>query len=368
MSGTATMYWMQWSRSAGLLSGPFFDDADGGLVRADRDLADVRDAVADLRVQLHRGLRGGLGMELGGEADLEQDVLHHVAAVWPLEAERLTLEERVVEAPCAGGQCRRVAHLARARDEREAHAARSGVTCGPALARAGVGRVPVRAQALAVDPRVGQRVDDLVLRQPEHVRDDGRGGHLHQHDVVEADPIEAVLEGDDTLDLVRLDHRGEDVPHDQRLPARRDGGAREPVGRHEDAAEVVRGMTPLGREPGVVEVEPSHHRAEVERGLHGIELVRRAGHARAVRHHGPRHDGPEQLGARGEHECFETATQRVEQAVVRGLVRLGAVDAIVRDVVRDVGQDRIGLGADVRDGSAHGRSFSGTNARSSGPT
>ena len=44
------------------------------------------EAVCDLRVQLHRALDRGLGVELGREADLEQHVLHHVAAVGALEA------------------------------------------------------------------------------------------------------------------------------------------------------------------------------------------------------------------------------------------------------------------------------------------
>ena len=52
-----------------------------------------------------------------------------------------------------------------------------------------------------------------------------------------------------------------------------DGAAGEPVGDGEDAAEIVGGVAPLGGEPGVVEVEPADHGADVERGLHGIELV-----------------------------------------------------------------------------------------------
>ena len=51
-----------------------------------------------------------------------------------------------------------------------------------------------------------------------------------------------------------------------------DGVARQPVGRRQDAAEVVRRMAPFGGEPRVVEVEPADHRADVERGLDRVEL------------------------------------------------------------------------------------------------
>ncbi len=42
--------------------------------------------------------------------------------------------------------------------------------------------------------------------QAEHVGDDGGGGDLDEHDVVEADAVEGVLEGEAALDLVGLDH------------------------------------------------------------------------------------------------------------------------------------------------------------------
>ena len=77
------------------------DDADAGLVRADDDAADVLGLAAQQAqpfVQLHRAFHGGLGVELGRIRDLEQHVLHHVAAVGPLELERLALEQHVVEA------------------------------------------------------------------------------------------------------------------------------------------------------------------------------------------------------------------------------------------------------------------------------
>jgi hypothetical protein len=68
--------------------------------------------------------------------------------------------------------------------------------------------------------------------------------------------------------------------------------AREPVGVRENAAEIVGRMTPLGREPGVVEIEPADDRPDVEGGLYRVELELRARHLRAVRDDGPGTTGP----------------------------------------------------------------------------
>ena len=55
-------------------------------------------------------------------------------------------------------------------------------------------------------------------------------------------------------------------------------------------------MAPFGGEPGVVEIEPADHRADVERRLHRVELELRARHLGAVRRHGLRdRSGPSSL-------------------------------------------------------------------------
>ena len=310
---------MQWSRSAGLASGPFLS-----MIRiADSCVrivifADVVEPVPDARMQLHRALDRGLRVELRGKADLEQHVLHHVAAVGPLELNGVALEQHVVETPGLRGQDRRVAHLAGLRDQREAHGARGGVAGGPALARAGVRRVAVGAQALAVDPRERHRVDDLVAAT-------GRA-------CCATTAVEATLTSTTWSRPTRLKLFSSAItpwiscalimPTSTSFivsgaPARGDRGARQPVGRREDAAEVVRRVAPLGGEPRVVEVEPADHRADVERGLHRIELERRARHLRPVRHDGARDDRPEELRARRIGKRLEAAAQRVDQAVAR---------------------------------------------------
>ncbi len=168
------------------------------------------------RMELHRRLDRGLRVELGREGDLEEHVLHHVAAEGALELELLALEEHVVEAPGLRGEHRRIAHLAGLRDEREAHRARGGVARRPALPRAGVGRMAVGAQALAVDPGLRHRIDDLVVSQSHQLGNHGGGGHLDQHHVIEAHAVEAVFQREHALDLVGLDHRREDIAHENR--------------------------------------------------------------------------------------------------------------------------------------------------------
>ena len=239
-------------------------------------------ALIELRAQLHRGFDGGLRVELGRVADFEEHVLHHVGAVRPLEFELLPAKRNVVEAPGFCGERGGVAHLAGAGHQRQPNGAAGGVARGPAFARAGVGRVAIGAQALAIDPRERERVDGLLAREAEQLADDGGGGDLDQHDVIEADLVEGVFKRDAALNLVGLDHGRQHVAHGQRRLACGDRGAREPVGVGQNAAEIVGRMAPLGGEPGVVEVEPANHGADIEGGLHGIELKVGAGNARAV--------------------------------------------------------------------------------------
>ena len=79
--------------------------------------------------------------------------------------------------------------------------------------------------------------------------------------------IEGVLKREAALNLVCLDHRRQHLPHGER------GlwvGAGKPIGNGKNAAQVVRGVAPLGGKPGVVEVEPANHGADVERSLNRV--------------------------------------------------------------------------------------------------
>ena len=290
-------------------------------------------------MQRHRRFDRGLGVELGRIGNLEQHVLHHIGAVGALEAERLALEQHVVEAPIGRGEHRGIAHLAGRADERQAHGAARRVARGPALARAGVRRVAIGAQRLAVDEGLRERVDDALARQAQQVRDHGRGGDLDQDHVIEADLVERILERDHALDLVGLDHRGSTSRMQERLAV-----ARQPVGDREDAAEIVGRMAPFRREPGVVEIEPADHGADVERRLHRIEPVGRARHTRAILDAHSGNERPEQLRAGGIVERLEAAAERVDQAIARGLERERAVDPVVEHVVGDIGEHFVWCG------------------------
>ena len=234
--------------------------------------------------------------------------------------------------------------------------AAAGVAGGPALARAGVRRVAVGAQRAVVDPGMRDGVDDFFLAAAEHRGRDGGRGQAHQDHVVEADAVEPVLQRVHALDLVRLDRGVEHVAHGQLLAAVAQRLAAEPVGNREDRAEVVGGVAPLGRQPGVVEVEPAHQRADVEGGLDRVEFERRARHQRAARQGRAGHDRPEVLDATFELHRQHRAGQRVEQHVARGVVGLLRVDLVVDDVVGDVDHRLVGVRADGGTGVvvAHG--------------
>ena len=66
------------------------------------------------------------------------------------------------------------------------HGAAGRVARRPALARAGIGRVPIGAQRAAVDPGIRHGIDDLIAGAAQHRRDHRRGGDAHQQHVIEA--------------------------------------------------------------------------------------------------------------------------------------------------------------------------------------
>jgi len=306
----------------------------------------------DLHGAFHRGLR----VEFGRERDLEQHVFHHVSAVGALELEGLALEQHVVETPDRRGQHGRIAHFAGAGHQGQAYGTAGGVASRPGLAAAGVGRVTISAQALAVHPGEGHGVDGFLARQTQHLGHHGGGGDLHQHHVVQADLVEGVFQRDAALDFVRLDHAFQHRAHGERRLAGGHGVARQPVGHGQDAAQVVGRMAPFGRQPGVVEVQPADHAADIERGLHRIQLELRAGNLGAVGDDGAGHDGAHELAAGRVFQAFQAAAQGVDQAVAGGFERQRTVDLVVEHVIDDVHQDLVGLGTDVGNGCGHGDS------------
>ncbi len=271
------------------------NDADRRLVRADGYFPDVVETILQLRMQLHGTFDCGLRMEFRREGNLEQHVFHDVRTVGALELEFLALEQHVVETPGLCRQGRRITHLAGTGDHRQPDCAARGIPRRPALARTGVGGMAIGAQALTVHPGQRDRIDDLFAGQAKHACHDSGGGHFDQHNVVEADFIEAVFQREAALDFMRFDHRREHVLNRERLPADRHCVTRQPIGGRENAAQVVGRMPPFRGQPGVVEIQPADHRADIERGLHRIELERRSGHLGAIGHDGAGTTGPSSL-------------------------------------------------------------------------
>ena len=203
-------------------------------------------------------------------------------------------------------------------------------------------------ECTAIDPGVGYGVPYRVTVAAEHARYDGRRCNAHEQHVVEAHAVVTVFEREDTLDLVRLDGRGQDIAHREQLAAFRTRLAAQVIGNGEDATQVIGGMAPLSREPGVVEVEPAIHGADIERRHDGLEFVRRAGDAGTARQRRAGHDGAHELGAGRVVECLEAAGQGIQQAVVGGLERKIGIDLVVADVVGDVGEGLVPVGTDSR--------------------
>lgn len=296
------------------------DDADASLVRAAGDGLDVGGRLAhglELVVDLLRGLDGGLGVELGRVGDLEQDVLHDVAAIGTLELELLALEEDVVETPGGSRQDGRDTLLALHDLESQVDGTLASVTGSPRLAGHGVGGVAVGSQTLAINPGLGDSVGNLLLAEAEHLGDDGGGRDLDEDNVVQANLVVGVEKSQATLDLVRLDHTLKDILDGEDLAASQVTaglvGAVDPVSDGEDGAQVVRRVTPLGGEPAVVEVEPSDHGADVEGTVNGVQDKGSTGDLGTVGNDGAGDNRSQELGALLEPQTLKTAADGIEE-------------------------------------------------------
>ncbi len=122
-------------------------------------------------------------------------------------------------------------------------------------------------------------------------------------------------------------------------------------------------MSPLGGQPGVVEIEPADHGADAEGGLDRVQLVARAGHAGAAGQHGPGDDGADPFATGRVAEGQQPTAQRVEEAMAGRLPRLRAVDPGGEGVVGDFLEQPVGLGAPASFGSSLGHVFSSLESR-----
>ena len=81
----------------------------------------------------------------------------------------------------------------------------------------------IGAQALTIDPGERYRVADLVAGELEHLGDHGSRCNLDQHDMIQSNAIETILERDYPLNLMRLDHCRQHISHRQRRSTRGKG-------------------------------------------------------------------------------------------------------------------------------------------------
>ena len=132
----------------------------------------------------------------------------------------------------------------------------------------------------------GGRVDDFITRAAEELRDDGRARNLQQERVIDPVTTQGILHAEHTLYLVRLHHRFQHRAHGERRFPRCGADAAQMIRHGENRADIVRRVRRLRGDPRVVEVEPAHEASGVECRRRGIELIRRARHARPVRDHG----------------------------------------------------------------------------------
>src|SRR3989442_10823746 len=110
----------------------------------------------------------------------------------------------------------------------------------------------IETQAAAVGPGVGDRAENLILASPKHgCGYRGRRQPDEKH-MIQTDAIKAIFQRQDSLDFVRLDHRRENVSNCKTTvkPSR----PADEVRQSQNASEIVGRMSPLGRQPGIVEV------------------------------------------------------------------------------------------------------------------
>lgn len=141
--------------------------------------------------------------------------------------------------------------------------------------------------------------------------------------MVETNLVVGVQERQASLDLVGLDHSLQNLLDGDDLSvselAAGTVGAGDPICDGEDGAKVVGWVTPLGREPAVVVIQPSDHGANVEGGVDWVELEIGSWDLWAVWNNGTWDDWAEELGALLETETLKTTSESVEEDKAGGV-------------------------------------------------
>src|SRR5580765_6211577 len=109
------------------------------------------------------------------------------------------------------------------------HCAAGCIARSPGFPRTGVRSMPIRTQCASVDPRIGNGVEDLLTRAAKQPGCNRARSDSNQQHMVEADTIKRVLECEDSLNFVRLDHRRKQVTNCVRLLLLRDISATDEI-------------------------------------------------------------------------------------------------------------------------------------------
>lgn len=175
----------------------------------------------------------------------------------------------------------------------------------------------VGAETLTVNPRLCDSIRGLLLAEVQKLRDDGSGGDLDQNDVIQTDLVVGVLQGQNTLDLVGLDHCFQNILDCGDLASSNVTtsavGAGNPVSDSKDTTQVVGGMTPLGGKPAVIVIEPADHGTDVESTVDGVQLVGGTRHASTVGNNSAIDNGAKELSALLELQGLQTTAEGVKK-------------------------------------------------------
>ena len=107
-------------------------------------------------------------------------------------------------------------------------------------------------------------------------------------------------------------------------------------------------MAPLGGEPGVVEIEPADHRADIERRVHRLKLPIGAGNARAVRQGRAGDHRAQMFRAFGIAQREQAAAEGIHEIIARGIDGFATVGDIIRRIIRDVDENFVRFGTNIR--------------------
>src|SRR5262249_24968659 len=155
-----------------------------------------------------------------------------------------------------------------------------------------------------------------------------------------------------SLNFVSLNGGSKHVTHDQGSPTIPHGGPRLVVGYRENRAEIVRGVSPFGSQPGVVVIEPTYHAADVKGGFDGIKLEWSPRHARPKWYDSPWHEGAKMSAASWILQSQKGAAGAIQKTIPCGVERFVTPSTGIQDVIGDGDEVRLRVRTDIAFGFA----------------